>query len=68
LTTQFFVHVDKFDWVFDCENVVMAFAVDLVDHGRKGGGLTRTVGPVTRNQAREAFHKAWSQLPEAQAG
>src|SRR5208337_3464268 len=36
------VHVHELDRVFDGENVIVALAVDLVDHGGEGGRFARS--------------------------
>ena len=39
---QVLVHVNELDGILDGEDVVVAFAVDLVDHGRQGCGFAGT--------------------------
>ncbi len=45
------VHVDEFDRILNGKNVVVALAVDLVDHGRQRGGLARSCGTGNQHQA-----------------
>ena len=46
-----FMLVDKFNRVFDSNNVVEAVFVSIVDKGGEGGGLTRTCTADKNNQA-----------------
>ena len=63
------VHVHELDRVLDGEDVLVALAVDLVDHGSQGGGLPRSGRSRHQDQAARlvtqlADHGRQSQLME----
>ena len=46
------VLVDELDRILDCQDVLVALRVDLVDHRGERGRLADPVGPVTRTSPR----------------
>ncbi len=52
------VAVDELDRIFDRDDVSLALAVDLVDHGRERGGLARTGGAGDQDQTARLFGHA----------
>ncbi len=52
------VAMQKFDGVFDGDQVIGAVGVDAVDHGGEGGGLTGTGGAGDQHQPALLFADA----------
>ncbi len=46
-----FWRVDKFDGVFQREDVLAPMLIELIDHRRQGGGFTAAGGPRHQHQA-----------------
>ena len=63
-TTLVLVH--KFDWVFNGDDVVVPFGVDLIQHGRQGGGFARTGGSGHQNQAARLVAQLGNDLRQVQ--
>ena len=45
------IHVHEFDWVFDGQDVVVPFGIDLVNHGGEGSGFARSRRAGDQHQA-----------------
>src|SRR6202451_2084574 len=45
-----FVHVHKLDGILNGQDVIVALAVDFVDHGGEGGGFSGTGRPRHQHQ------------------
>src|SRR5215213_2513257 len=58
--------VKKLDRIFDSQNVIVAFDIDLIDHGRKRRRLTRTSRAGYQNQAARLLTKIGNHLRQTQ--
>src|SRR5580704_4514069 len=62
-----FVVVKKFDRVFDGDHVLVALAINLVEHGGEGGGLARAGWPRNEHESARLVAEDFDHLRQSES-